>query len=153
MTLPPSRHGSLPLGPMIEVRAVDRHFTCEHGRVGELRSEAHGAGAGRLCIHTREVPMVFAITREVVDSLHWQPRLFTRDPRNPCIASIRNGIVTLAFDALGPVPVNEAYTAHHREAPAYLYHYRLHPLKWWDEPEPEPDLLLAVRVSWETPAE
>lgn len=145
MSTSPSREHH-PSSMMTTLRERHGFIVSEFGQVENLRSEMHYVGTGRPCVHAVRVPMVFAVIRSVVDSLHWQPRLFDGDPKCPCIASIRDGVLTLAFDVLGPVPPNEGQRRHRKgECPVYRYHFELHPVKWWDEDEPLADVFLAVR--------
>ena len=138
--------GRFPLHPMANLRIRGEYIVSEYGAVEELRSEIHQPGTGRPCIHAVRVPIVFAVTQSVVESLHWQPRIFDGDSKAPCIASIRSGVLTIAFDMIGPVPPNEGHRTHRQgESPPYRYEFNLHPVRWFDEDEPMDGLFLAVR--------
>jgi hypothetical protein len=149
-------HHGLALPPDRDVIKVwmdddDKSLYCnEFGRVHDWQPQlqsSHRMNNHGTCIHRlRPMEQTQLFCPHWVSLLNWQSQLITKSA--PVIASRRGDIVTIGFNKIGPIRLPNGYTC--TESPGPIaenrWHYRLHPIQWWDEAEPADNVLLGVWV-------
>jgi hypothetical protein len=136
--------------PIIPVRWQDGDLVCKFGKIAawnpaqhlvhQPRSGNHGVVPCRVCIHRAEpMPPAQLFGTDWLSQFHWQT---TVEPRCGVIISRSIDTVTLAFDVIGPV--NGCEHIPNGEPPVHRWRYTLYRLRWEDETDPAPSLLLGV---------
>jgi hypothetical protein len=149
-------HHKLVLPPDRDVIKVwmdedDKRLYCnEFGRVYDWQPQlqaSHIVKTSVTCVHRLE-PMgqTQLFCPHWVSLLNWQSQLITKSA--PIIASRRGDIVTIGFNKIGPIKLPNGFTC--TDFPGHIaenrWHYRLHPIQWWDEDDPADNVLLGVWV-------
>jgi hypothetical protein len=121
---------------------TDHHCYCD--KFGQVHGwhaadqATHRIGNSRACIH-RFVPMpsTVLIATTWVENLNWQLHIV-----NNVMASRTGDVLTLAIDVIGPVA--DCTTKPQDRAPHNRWCYRLYHIRWWDEDDFSPRVLLGV---------
>jgi hypothetical protein len=78
------------------VEGLSAKVTC-----GRIESDAHGSGAGRLCVHLlADLPHAILLARGPVERLAVIPQVCPAP--SPVLAARHGAVLTLAFDHMGP---------------------------------------------------
>ena len=126
---------------------IDRHdcarLSCPYGVVDVPPSAIHDRGWGR-CVHllADRMPRCTLFARKFVAGLNFQP--VTYGLSTPVIASRRGDVVMLAFDVLDTPIERCRCTTNRRIDDEHRWYYRVHEMRWFDEPDIAADLLLGV---------
>jgi hypothetical protein len=97
-----------------------------------VRSTLHRVGNRRACVHVPSpLPHTMFFSTSWLAQFDWRSVIVERD--YPCIASRTGDILTMAFDAVGPVTGCRNKC---RDVPEHRWAYRLHPFRWWDDDNP-----------------
>lgn len=108
--------------------------------VGRLESKIHRPDH-RPCVHllTKRPPTVLVLDHAAVGRLNFQPR--TSLAPQPCIASRRGDVLTIAFDQAGSTRIDDR---RHTGRTPRRWTYQLHRAQWASQDTPDPAIVAAV---------
>ena len=127
--------------PLVTVRFDDDFdcYTTEYGPVrGPVKVKSHGRGPDRPCVHAIEQPWSQELFSAAwVAQMSWLPALYMVNGGH-VIAAHRNGLLTLAFDAIGRTEFCRLESTPIRLEERNKFYYKLFHMRFEDDPEGEP---------------